>query len=514
MKLFLIFIIISANCSAANFYVSTFGNNVIGDGSKESPWRTIGYALQTIEPGRGHTLNILAGIFIERSPISIAPGINLHGAGKDSTIITGTSSFYYHPKRPGFEPQRFLLLLDGPLQTNGNQKLSGFTIDGSSKKIHGGIYINGRNNISIENVKVQETNFCGIWILNATDVRIRKVSMRNCAWGSDDWCSGAFQFAYIDSVEIDQLDIDEGRGYGIKTLGHDKAHTLRNFKLHDSRISVNPKGLWKDGKAPNIAVEIWANSFSESEIYNCYFDNHISIVNSDHSSAPTGQMFRIHHNTFDIRSRAKGEGYGIELTIHDAEIDHNYFNGGFSGISNWTQAKKNWSIHHNIFFGITSPYPTGVVNAYNGNLQDVRIYNNTVELTGNTTVNFLHCDNGGVSENVVIKNNLIINSNSRYSHYRNRFINLEKGAVIRSLVVENNLLYNIPLGTPDGKIRNNISSDPKIRGKGARPFPYYLPTSRSPLIDGGTYIRRSLVRQSPGIGAYESPELSKSFIAD
>lgn len=499
---------------AKEYHVNVNGADDVGDGSLRKPWRTIGHALRKVNSGEGHAICISEGTFFEHSTLLVPPGISIIGAGRGATVIKGTPQLYYNPLNPGFEPGRFLLRLDGPLQTRGDQKLSGFTIDGSSKQIHGGIYINGRTNIIIEDVNVQETNFCGIWIMNSADVRIRRISLKNCAWGGNEWCSGALQFAYVDHFEIDDLNIDEGTGYGIKTLGHNKAHLLRNFKLHDSRVSVTPKGLWKNGKAPNIAVEIWANSFEDSEIYNCYFDNHISIVNSDHSTKSTGQRFRIHHNTFDIQSRAKGKGYGIELTIHDAEVDHNFFNGGYSGISNWTHAKKNWRIHHNIFYGISSPYPTAVINAYKGNLNDVHIYNNTVELAGTSTVNFLQCDNGGISEDVVIRNNLIINSNKAYSHYPNRFISLENGARITNLVVENNLLHNLDLIAPAGVIRNNICADPKIKATGPRPYPYYLPDSKSPLIDGGTYIRRASESEHCGIGAYESAELSKSFFAD
>ena len=513
-KLFLLTILISTQCVAGNFYVSIYGNNITGDGSKSAPWRTIAYALQKVAAGEGHTIIISAGIFIEHAPLSIPPGINLHGAGRDSTIISSTTSFHYNPSNPGFAPERFLMRLDGPLQDPGDQSLSNFTLDGSSKKTHGGIYINGRDRIRLTDVKVQDTNFCGIWILNATDVRMQAVSLQNCAWGSNEWCSGALQLAYVDHVDIHKLEIDEGKGYGIKTLGHEKEHNLNNFKLHDSRISVNPKGLWKNGKAPNIAVELWANNFAGSEIYNCYFDNHISIVNSDHNIKPTGRSLRIHHNIFDIKSRAKGNGYGIELTIHDAEIDHNFFDGGYSGISNWSYAKENWSIHHNIFYDIASPFPTAVINAYKGNLKNVHIFNNTVELTGTSTVNFLQCDNGGVSQDVVIENNLVINSATGHAHYPNCFLRLENGATIKNLVIENNLLSNLHLGKPKGRVRDNRSVDPKIMGEGDRPFPYYKPAPDSPLMNGGTRNGRSFAREAIGIGAYDGSEFLKPFIAD
>lgn len=504
IKVFFTLILFYHTASATDYYVSPNGSNDNGNGTKGKPWKTIGFAIKKIPANGGHTLNILAGTYFENSPVEIPLRTNIEGAGIDLTIIKASQSFYYHPENPGFEPGRFLLRLDGTNESNGSQTLKGFTIDGSAKQLHGGIYVHSRNNILIENVKVQYTNFSGIWILKTKNTTIRKVTLLNCAWGSEAWCSAAFQFAYIDGVEIDQLNVDENKGYGIKSLGHEKDHIVSQLKLHDSRISVTPKGLWQNGKAPNISIEIWANAFPGSEIYNCYVDNHISLVSSDHALPPTGKYLRVHHNIIDIKGRAKGEGYGIELTIHDAEIDHNIFIGGFSGISNWADQKSNWRIHHNVFYGLDHVYPTAIINAYKGNLKDVSIYNNTVELSGNSTINFLECNNGGVSENVTIRNNLIINSNASYRHYPNRFISLENGATIKNLIVENNVLFNLPLGEAKGTFKNNMLVDPKIKASGTRPFPYYVPADGSPLIDGGLPLEKSYHGSSPDIGAFES----------
>jgi hypothetical protein len=336
-------------------------------------------------------------------------------------------------------------------------------------------------------------------MLHSSNVVVRKVTLLDCAWASNSWCSGALQFAHLDSVEINQLDINEGRGYGIKSLPHDKNHQLRRFKMHDSKISVNPKGVWQNGKAPNIAVEIWAASFIESEIYNCYFDNHVSIVNADHTAEPTGDVFRIHRNFFDIAQRANGQGYGIELDIHNAEIDHNIFKGGYCGIANWSNPKTNWSIHHNIFFGQASPFPAGIINLHNGNMKSVSIYNNTAELSGETSISFLECGEGGSSTDIVIKNNLVLSSGSA----KRKLITLRKGATIKDLVVENNLLYNVLLEDCTGVVRQNIFADPGIMRVGSRPFPYYLPAPHSPLIKAGAFMKTSSRDNPPDIGAYE-----------
>ena len=491
-------------CTATDFYVSIHGDDLNGDGSAKSPWKSISYALKKIAPNQGHTLRIAEGIYFESAPLQIPVGTNFTGAGINKTVLKSAKSFYYNPKDPGPEPNRFLVRLESEDSTPGRQYLSDFTIEGSGKQLHGGIYVHNRSNVVVRDILVQNTNFAGIWLLSSNHAVVRSVTLQNCAWGSTDWCSGALMLAHSDNVDLDHLNINEGTGYGIKTFGHDVDHVIKNFRLHDSRISVNPEGLWQNGKAPNISVELWANEFVNSEIDNNYFDNHLSIVNNREDVPATGQMFRIHHNFIDLRSRAKGAGYGIELTIHDAEIDHNIFYGGFAGICNWAKGKENWKIHHNVFYAFEHVYPTAVIYAQQGYLKDVLIYNNTVETMGNSTVNFLQCNNGGKSENITIQNNLIINSNDDYLHYPNRLISLEQGATIQGLVVENNLLFNLPIGDVEGEYKNNRATDPKIRKIGIRPFPYYLPDKESPLIDAGKKLQDSFGGQAPDIGAYES----------
>lgn len=502
-RLSALFLIFFQHVLATDFYVHLNGSDQTGDGSIERPWRTIHFAVKKIPASQNHTLKISSGTFFENASIEIPLRVNLEGAGIDLTIIKGAKSFYYNPPTPEFAPGRFLIRLEGLQDSDGQQVLKGFTIDGSNKQLHGGIYVRARNQVVLENIKVQNTNFCGIWILKTKNSALRKVTLLNCAWGNTDWCSGALQFADVDHVEFDQINIDEGEGYGIKSLGHDTNHVVRHLKIHDSKISVTPKGLWQNGKAPNISVEIWASSMPESEVFNCSLDNHISLVNNTKESSLRGNLLRVHHNIIDLKTRAKGEGYGIELTMDNVEVDHNVFMGGLTGIVNWGPQKAHWKIHHNIFFGIDNPYPTAVINAYNGNLKDVEIYHNTIELSGQSTVNFIACSNGGISEDVKIFNNLIINSNVDYAHYPNRFISLEKEATITNLVVENNLLYNLTIGEIKGTVRNNIFKDPLLTGTGKRPIPYYMPTLNSPAIDAGRKFNESYNGAAPDIGAYE-----------
>lgn len=501
--LYILLIYWTASTSFATVYnVSPTGSDS-GDGSTGNPWRTIKYAVSRVAANQGHIIRIAAGTFIENGPIDVPPGVSIEGAGIDQTIIKANSSFYYNPGTPGFATDKFLFSFKSNSVVAGNQTIKNFTIDGDGKKVHGGIYVNNRNNIVVENIKIQYVNFSGLWFWGVSNSAIKGLKLKDCAWGSAGWCSGALQIANGSNVDISEFDIDEGRGYGIKNLGQNQNSAFPNIKLHDGRVSVAPAGAWNNGSAPNITIEFWGSSFGGTEIYNCYLDNHVSLVTYPVVQRTT--PLKIYNNVFDILGpRAKGNGYGLELSVYDVEIYNNWFNGGSTPMVNWGDHQfENWNIHHNTIYGVSSGYPTAMVVSYKGGLKNVNIYNNTAEMTGSATVNFIEFNNGGVGENINIKNNLIINSNSSYAWYPNRFISLEKGSSVKNLQVTNNLLYKLPIGSVGGTYTNNLFVDPKITASGARPTPYYLPQAGSPLIDAGVNVGFPFQGAAPDIGAHE-----------
>jgi len=381
------FVVFLFQCSLANvYYVTTTGNDTSGDGSASNPWKTLTYAVTKVAANQGHTIQIGAGTFIESGLVEVPLGVSLAGAGKDITIIKAASSFYYHPADPGYGTDKFLISLSEYNQLDGNQSLRNFTIDGDSKQLHGGIYVRYRNKVAIDQVKVQNTNFSGIWLWDVKDSQVTNTQLINCSWGSTGYCVGALNLGNVERVEVAQLNVNENTGYGIKAIGPNGYNNIFNLKVHDSYVSVNPFGLWNNGSAPNIAIELWQVNLVGCEIYNSYVDNTISLVNSNAIAATGIQTIRVHHNTIDMDTRSQGAGYGVELTIHDAEIDHNYFIKGSQGIANWDNPMQNWNIHHNTFYAIQGMYPGEVVRSQWSGLHNVKLYNNTIEFAGNIGV--------------------------------------------------------------------------------------------------------------------------------
>lgn len=485
---------------AATYYVSTSGNDG-NDGSQGSPWRTLKHAVSRVAANQGHTISMGAGTFVESGSFNVPTGVSIAGAGIDRTIIKAASSFYYNPAYPGFSTERILMQLTSGGLSNGNQSLRDFTLDGDGKRLHGGIHVNNRSNVLIERVKVQYTNFTGIWLWTVSDSKLKDVVLRDCSWGSTGWAAGALNLGSITRVEIDGLDVNESVGYGVKAMGPGGHNKIFNLVFHDSRVSVNPAGKWNDGKAPNISIELWSVHLQDCEIYNTYVDNHMSVVNSNFPSQGR-KTIRIHHNVFDLVTRSGGSGYGLELTVNDAEVDHNYFFKGRYGIANWDNAVGNWQIHHNVFYGIHTYWPGEVLRSQRSGFHNVKFYNNTIEMESGETSSVMS-SYGGASDNVELKNNLIINNNTGYTWFPNKLIHLEAGASISGLQVTHNLLHKLPLGSVGGQYLSNLSVDPLISKTGARPSPYYAPTAGSPAIDKGVNVGLPYAGSAPDIGAYE-----------
>src|SRR5258706_7300962 len=492
------------------YYVSTTGSDASGNGSSASPWKTLMYAVTKVAANQGHTIQVGAGTFVESGLVEVPLGVNVVGAGIDVTIFKAASSFYYHPADPGYGTDKFLISLSGFNPTDGNQTLSNFTIDGDSKQLHGGIYVRYRNKVVINTVKVTNTNFTGIWLWDVQDSQLTNSQLVNCSWGSTGFCAGALNLGNVQRVEVAQLNVDESTGYGIKAIGPDGYNDIFYLKIHDSHVSVAPYGLWNNGTAPNIAIELWLATLVGCEIYNTYVDNTISLVNSPGTS--TGiQTIRVHDNTLDMATRANGAGYGVELSIHDAEIDHNYFLKGSYGIANWDNPMQNWNIHHNTFYALSNIYPGEVVRSQWSGLHNVKLYNNTIEFTGTNTMNVVGVY-GGSSDNIDIKNNLVINSNTSYNYYPNQLVHAEPGATVTVLTVLNNSTTNLDPGSLINSLLSilnpltnvTVLSNPAVTKTGNRPTPYYIPASGSSLINAGLNVGFPYTGSAPDIGAYES----------
>ncbi len=408
------------------YYISTTGSDG-NDGTMDKPFKTLKYA--STRAKAGDLIKIGAGMFYE-PPIALT-GVRLQGAGKGATILRGTDLF--SSAGSGYQLSKFLVTLGS------GSVVSDLTIDGSDnlevvKKLYGGILVKDAANVTIDTVDVRNTFYTGIWLWTVKRSSLRNVTLVDCAWGSTAYCSGALNVGDLDQCVID-VKINEGFGYGIKAIGPNGANPISNTKF-TGRISVNPFGLWQAGKSPNIALELQAVKLFNCEISDMYVDGVISLVKEPSVTSTGAKTVHMDNVVFDMVTRAKGESYPLELTIDDVEVEHCKFIRGRYGIANWAIQCKNWSIHDNMFYGLKGQYPGECVRSEKNGLSSVQFYRNSVFLDAGMTMNIIGV-HGGASDNIVIKDNLLVLSPAAQP---GAVVRLDNGATMTGLVQEGNVV--------------------------------------------------------------------------
>ncbi|HMU73237.1 MAG TPA: hypothetical protein PKD93_10880, partial [Ferruginibacter sp.] len=157
MKVFLLALslFLCSITQAATYYISPTGNDATGTGTITNPWKTLFKATSTVTAA-GNIIHILPGTYTETQTSNLRAGVSLEGEGVATTIILGNMTGQWSN----------LLSLDSPQNTNGNQSISGFTINGqyvseSNFRTWIGIWISGRSNVNVHDMRIINFYYAG-----------------------------------------------------------------------------------------------------------------------------------------------------------------------------------------------------------------------------------------------------------------------------------------------------------------------------------------------------------------
>jgi len=137
---------IASALPAADYYVSTLGNDTTGNGSVNSHWASLEYACETVTMS-GKTIYVLPGNYYSQRMIPFSLGVSAFGAGITTKIYSS-----YNDSAVGQE-YRWLNFVSNSEGVNGNQSLSYIWFDGRSLSAYHGGYCRGRSNVSIHHCK-------------------------------------------------------------------------------------------------------------------------------------------------------------------------------------------------------------------------------------------------------------------------------------------------------------------------------------------------------------------------
>lgn len=312
----------------------------------------------------GSIVKLAAGKTFPIRVTNVPPLVSIEG--DNTTLVATVSGSESSGQKVG------VLNYNSSAKTNGNQKIAGCLLDGKNIG-YSGLMISNRDNIIIENVKVKDFNFNGIWISNSTGSEVKGNDFYNTGWSDSRYLSGALNIYQVENLTIDGNTFrsdKNNKGTGIEALW--KQSTLKNLKIINNKFALSHQNPWNNGTSKNFSIELHDTYYRGMEIAYNDFGNEMSLAS--HKSGD-GSKTLIHHNTGNLG----GDTYFVELVGNDFEIYDNVvsnaqmFAANFQANSVW----KNWLIRNNQL--LNSPgVPSWGAAVLVGPLgvQNVRIENN------------------------------------------------------------------------------------------------------------------------------------------
>lgn len=502
----------------ANWFVAASGGSDSNSGtSAGSPFATIAKAYSVAT--NGQAVRLIAGNHVTNSYLLPPRGVTTFGDGVDVTFVRGNTSLNHTfvPYNYAFDKYLFQMN-DGSTGSGNNQVFKDFTVEGNSRGMHGAFIIQNRNDVSIQNVKITNFRFNAAWFLNADRINFQNLQTSgNSLVISGAAAMGAIMVGTTTDSRIEGCTIFEGDCYGIKSFGPaptKPTHTRLTVKSN----SVSVQSTSSSPASTNISFELHDCYKVGCEISYNTFTANVSLVLPANTTNPTGiTAIDFHHNTCDMFIRAGGGNYCLELDEHDVLVHDNYFAGGANGTiinyNNGNADKYNWTIYNNVFYNPVSYYPTFCIRLQATGARNLNIYNNVFHIpTSSTTTVYIFGANGGrTNQNVNIKNNLffdesLLDGTNNGQWGADKLIQLDAGGTFQNLAVTNNCFVGMSSAAVfGGTFSNNITpNNPQITGSGAKPTPYYIPTTGSPLIGAGVNVGLPYSGTAPNIGVYDA----------
>lgn len=504
-----------------NYYVSPEGRDLPNAGSIDQPFRSIAYASKQVPASENDTIHIFAGEYWEEEAIELGLETHLKGAGMDLVTIYAAEI----PLAFGIDPEdsRFKLWYDGALiqlisphttgykdiystilpPEDGNQEVSGFTIDGLDKQLKAGLWVENRNAVHLHHLRFKNIQQRGAVVAAGNKrwfeepkfylkkIKINDCSFINCGQDRFDETLGNLNIAQLDGAKIHNIQIQDDQGYGIKFIydGY-----FKNTKIYDCQIQVSETDAkWKE----DIAIELW-NLGPGNEVAQIECNTWLSLVNHPEIFGEQGnQPNLLLHDVKLIDQDGESEKEGFEIGLPHVEIYDNYLQDKGFGIAIWDMGRKNLLIRNNIFYNTTEKnnWAGGAAiyidNSRNWTFEQIHILNNVFDRHP-ITINI----KGARIKDIVVKNNT--------------FFNTSKGEVFSSstsINFSNNIKYTAE--TIDWQIQGfvagspNYLSDPEYLYQGERWATYYRPRTGGFSIDKGAVVGLPYRGSAPDIGYHE-----------
>lgn len=238
---------------------------------------------------------------------TVAPGVSIMGESLAGVIVNCLTKKVYPTDKA---EENGLIRLHSPSRVNGNQSIRNLTIRGNGL-VMGGIYVFNRDNIIIDQIHVENTNFFGVWTSYCKTLQVTNVTTRNASWAGTSFASGEICFVEIDDFLFKNISLSSNlatEGYGFKAIWGVDGSKFRNMYsgvFDNVKVDMHHYSAWANGTSYNIAFEMQSvNYMGKIVIKNSRFENQVSLHSQ---TCSTGSILME-----DVLIDGENDRYGIE----------------------------------------------------------------------------------------------------------------------------------------------------------------------------------------------------------
>jgi len=536
MKVFLLALslFLCSLTQAATYYISPTGNDATGTGTLASPWKTLFKATSTVTAA-GNIIHVLPGTYTETQTSNLRAGVSIEGEGTGTSIILCSLTGQWSN----------LLDLSSPQNTNGNQSISGITLDGQyvsegNFKTWIGIWVSGRSNVNVHDTKIIGFYYAAAIFdgfdatspmsdpgVTATGNKFNNNDVNNCSTiynGSGSGClniGGQTGMEILNNSIVNISRVNFKNGWPIKYW--DNGY-LKGCKINNNIIKKSPyvATYWGENGDWDFAIELF--NISGLEIGNNQIQGAVDL-NYNYAGTYAYSVWA-HHNVLDHVTpnyTHPESGFILEFATINGIFENNIINNAFVGISYNLRTPNNHGgytypcpgggcsevsgniIRNNLFTNLyQAPYGTSgaIITQTEGGTNDVYIdgfncYNNTfiAKATQGAPIGLdFTSQNNGTVKNVNIRNNI-------FQGFTNRSVTGNTAATQSNILITHNDAYQTATPTWSGggvTINNIISVNPLFVGSG-----YYTLQATSPCIDAGVNVGLPYSGSAPDMGYAE-----------
>lgn len=359
--------------------------------------------------GQGRTVVWADGLYRDIDDITNVPqGVSIMGRAPGVVRIIPRTKRNY---TAGSDNSDAWLKLHSESNINGDQKVSNLIIQ--SDGALGGVLVNRRDNVALENIEVSNSKFFGVWTRFCKGLKVKGMKLTDNSWASDGWASGEFCYVELDDFDISDVEVISTvptRGYGFKAIwgeyeqnGQKLNRNMGNGRFSRLKSNLNHQSAWQSGKSHNIGFEMHGvHLLGNIEMLDCYWENQVSL----HTKTCSPGSFKVINNEWN----GENDRYAIEGIICNLEVRNCLINNTsqwlFNGQRNFRV--NNWRIHNNTYNQGTAPNTGwGAVVLFGGEgCSNVDIRGNTIrKRSGNDFIKYQGTQ-GGVNADHLTANTI------------------------------------------------------------------------------------------------------------